>query len=175
MLCYIWSSVYEFTHTYRQTDRHGSWNSGFCYEADSHNNSIAFMDALLRRDNQLSSIVYPKPTHIHRYLPYDSHHPPAHKRAVVKSLMDRALWHADFQPPRKIERKKHSAMSYLLYKITATLNASSLKHHNREHIQKLHAENTEVKAPCPTLKGPPNQSNDYWTNTKWRLLWNLLT
>ena len=140
------------------------------------NNSIAFMDALLRRDNhgQLSSIVYPKPTHIHRYLPYDSHHPPPHKRAVVKSLMDRALWHVDFQPPRKIERKKHSAMSYVLYKITATLRASSLKHHNREYIQKLHTENTEVSAPCPTLKGPPNQSKDYWNNTEWRLLWNLL-
>ena len=44
MLCYIWSSMYEFTHTDIQIDRHGSWHSGFCYEADSHKKLSKFED-----------------------------------------------------------------------------------------------------------------------------------
>ena len=28
--------MYELAHTDRRTDGHGSWHSGFCYEADSH-------------------------------------------------------------------------------------------------------------------------------------------
>ena len=53
---------------------------------------ISFLDVTVCRqdDGQLSTEVYRKPTHTERYLSFDSHHPTAHKRAVVKSLTDRA-------------------------------------------------------------------------------------
>ncbi|XP_068708190.1 uncharacterized protein [Montipora foliosa] len=53
---------------------------------------IAFLDvAVYRQDNgQLANKVYRKPTHTERYLAFESHHPIAHKKAVVKSLTNRA-------------------------------------------------------------------------------------
>ena len=53
---------------------------------------ISFLDVTVCRqdDGQLSTKVYRKPTHTERYLSFDSHHPVAHKRAVIKSLTDRA-------------------------------------------------------------------------------------
>ena len=53
---------------------------------------LTFLDiTVCRQDNgRLSTKVYRKPTHIERYLSFHSHHPVAHKRAVVKSLTDRA-------------------------------------------------------------------------------------
>ena len=53
---------------------------------------ISFLDVTVcRQDNgRLSTKVYRKPTHAERYLSFHSHHPLAHKRAVVKSLTDRA-------------------------------------------------------------------------------------
>ena len=52
---------------------------------------ISFLDVTVCRqdDGQLSTKVYRKPTHTERYLSFDSHHPIAHKRAVIKSLTDR--------------------------------------------------------------------------------------
>ena len=56
------------------------------------NRKISFLDVTVcRQDNgRLSTKVYRKPTHTERYLSFHSHHPVAHKRAVVKSLTDRA-------------------------------------------------------------------------------------
>ena len=53
---------------------------------------IAFLDSMVhhQEDGRLSITVYWKPTHTDRYLSFSSHHPSMHKRAVVKSLMDRA-------------------------------------------------------------------------------------
>ena len=53
---------------------------------------ISFLDVTAcRQDNgRLATKVYRKPTHTERYLSFHSHHPVAHKRAVVKSLINRA-------------------------------------------------------------------------------------
>ena len=56
------------------------------------NRKISFPDVTVcRQDNgRLSTKVYRKPTHTERYLSFHSHHPVAHKKAVVKSLTNRA-------------------------------------------------------------------------------------
>ncbi|XP_068697441.1 uncharacterized protein [Montipora foliosa] len=53
---------------------------------------IAFLDTMVhhQEDEKLITTVYRKPTHTDGYLSYLSHHPSMHKRAGVKSLMDRA-------------------------------------------------------------------------------------
>ena len=56
------------------------------------NQEIAFLDvSVCGQDNgQLSNKVYRQSTHTERYLAFESHHPIAHKKAVVKSLTNRA-------------------------------------------------------------------------------------
>ena len=65
---------------------------------------IAFLDTMVhhQEDGKLITTVYPKPTHTDRYLSYLLHHPSMHKRAVVKSLMDRA----ERIPSTKSDRNK---------------------------------------------------------------------
>ena len=43
-----------------------------------------------RRMGTISTEVYQKPSHTDQYLAFDSHHPTAHKRAVVRTLMGQA-------------------------------------------------------------------------------------
>ena len=38
----------------------------------------------------ISTSVYSNPTHTNQYLPFDSHHPVAHKASAVRTLMSRA-------------------------------------------------------------------------------------
>ena len=52
--------------------------------------SFLYVTVCRQDDGQLSTKVYRKPTHTERYLSFDSHHPVVHKRAVTKSLTDRA-------------------------------------------------------------------------------------
>ena len=56
------------------------------------NQEIAFLDvSVYRQENgQLANKVYRKPTHTERYLAFESHHLIVHKKAVVKSLTNRA-------------------------------------------------------------------------------------
>ncbi|XP_068756315.1 uncharacterized protein [Montipora capricornis] len=65
---------------------------------------IAFLDTMVhhQEDGKLITTVYRKPTHTDGYLSYLSHHPSMHKRAVVKSLMDRA----ERIPSTKSDRNK---------------------------------------------------------------------
>ena len=56
------------------------------------NRHLPYLDILLEHnlDGTISTRVCRKLTHTERYLDFSSHHPPAHKAAVVKSLFDRA-------------------------------------------------------------------------------------
>ena len=55
---------------------------------------LPFLDVLvIRHDRTLRTQVYRKPTHIDRYLHFDSHHPQHQKLAVTKTLHDRANTH----------------------------------------------------------------------------------
>ena len=63
----------------------------FTYEMENEHR-LPFLDLMIyRRENgTLSFSIYRKPTFTGNYLNFDSYHPIAHKRAVVKSLVDRA-------------------------------------------------------------------------------------
>ncbi|XP_068756578.1 uncharacterized protein [Montipora capricornis] len=75
----------------------------FTVERESEG-KIAFLDTMVhhQEDGRLTTTVYRKPTHTDRYLSFSSHHPSMHKRAVVKSLMDRA----ERIPTTKSDRSK---------------------------------------------------------------------
>ena len=55
-------------------------------------NQLAFLDVLVlrRTDGSLGHKVYRKPTHTNRYLHKQLNHHPSQKRAVLKTLVDRA-------------------------------------------------------------------------------------
>ena len=55
-------------------------------------NKLPFLDVLIIRNaDELDFTIYRKPTQNNRYLHFNSNHPPQVKRAVVTSLIDRAL------------------------------------------------------------------------------------
>ena len=59
---------------------------------EERDRQLAFLDVLLRRedDGTISTSVHCKATHTNQYLSFGSHHPTAHKVAVVRTLMTRA-------------------------------------------------------------------------------------
>ena len=53
---------------------------------------IAFLDVLVSRDGGcLSTLVYRKPTHTDRYIPFHSHHHPRVLTGVMRGVRNRAL------------------------------------------------------------------------------------
>lgn len=74
-------------------DHLNSINEHIQFTVEKENNgSIAFLDTQITRDENgsISISVYRKATHTDKYLHFDSHHPVQHKRAVVRTLLDRA-------------------------------------------------------------------------------------
>ena len=63
----------------------------FTVERESEG-QLPFLDVLLTRedDGSISTSVFHKATHMDQYLAHESHHPTAHKKAVVRTLMSRA-------------------------------------------------------------------------------------
>ena len=65
-------------------------NIKFTMEEES-NGELAFLDTLLTRTNEeISVLVYRKPTHTDQYLYYSSNHQTSCKEGVVSSLFNRA-------------------------------------------------------------------------------------
>ena len=65
-------------------------NIKFTMEEES-NGELAFLDTLLKQNNEeISVLVYRKPTHTDQYLHYSSHHQTSCKESVVSSLFNRA-------------------------------------------------------------------------------------
>ena len=63
----------------------------FTLETESQG-QLAFLDVMITHnpDRSIDTTVYRKPTHTNKYLDFSSHHPLAHKIAVVRTLYTRA-------------------------------------------------------------------------------------
>ena len=63
----------------------------FTIEQPNIEGAIPFLDTLPKPiGKEISVSVYRKPTHMDRYLDFNSSHPTLAKKAVVRDLMDRA-------------------------------------------------------------------------------------
>ena len=62
------------------------------FTVEESDGQLPFFDILLTReeDGSVSTSLYRKTTHTDQYLNFESHHPAAHKRAIVKTLLYRA-------------------------------------------------------------------------------------
>ncbi len=71
---------------------------------------LPFLDLLIKHDpdGTLSTTVYRKKTHTDKYLDFRSHHPLAHKLAVVQTLHNRANTHCTYANDGLKERKRVS-------------------------------------------------------------------
>ena len=80
-------SVEEFHTHFNSIDPHIQ----FTYEVEQ-DGSISFLDTKTTRqpDGSITVSVYRKPTNTDRYLDFNSHHHIQHKRAVARTLLDRA-------------------------------------------------------------------------------------
>ena len=69
-----------------------------------NDNQLPFLDTLIQRskNGELSSSIFRKPTHTDRYLNFRSDHLLQHKRAVLDTLMHRAVT----LPSHKLEKRK---------------------------------------------------------------------
>ena len=66
-------------------------NIKFTIEPPNEQGAIPFLDTFPRPSgNKIITSVYRKPTHMDRYLDFNSNHPKSAKRAVVRALTDRA-------------------------------------------------------------------------------------
>ena len=64
----------------------------FTSEEESVEGTLPFLDVCVHResDGSISTSIFRKATHTDQHLAFNSHHPVAHKAAVVRTLVDRA-------------------------------------------------------------------------------------
>ena len=62
----------------------------FTHESEK-NGQMQFLDTLIsrREDESIKLLVYRKATHTDQYVSFQSHHPPQHKLAVIRTLLER--------------------------------------------------------------------------------------
>ena len=103
---------------------------------------LPFLDTQVTHhpDGTLSTTVYRKRTHMDRYLDFDSHHPLAHKLAVVKTLLSRADTHCTFVPD-KTQEQLH---------VTESLVLNGYPH---QVVSRCHDQRRPVRGP---EQGPPS-------------------
>ena len=79
----------------------------FTYELEDEGN-LPFLDLNIKHhpDGTLSTNVFRKKTHTDKYLNFQSHHPLAHKLAVVRTLHNRGNTHCTFASDRVEESKR---------------------------------------------------------------------
>ena len=120
---------------------------------EEQDNSIAFLDVLVRREGQkVSTSVYRKPTHTDRYLNFHSHHHPKVLVGVVRCLRNRAVHVCD---PNSIQQeilhlgKTFQANSYPERVLDPILNRNT-----PQPPQPTAEESTETKILClPYVRG----------------------
>ena len=68
---------------------------------------LPFLDVLILRnpDKFIDTTVFRKPTHTNKYLDFSSHHPIAHKTAVVRTLFHRAITIPSTDPSKTEEQQ----------------------------------------------------------------------
>ena len=112
MFCVIKSSVIDGFHYLINSI---SPNIKFTLDLED-NSSLAFLDDRVNHtvNCKLWTTIYHKPTHINRYLQFDSHHPLHQKLAVARTLYHRINSHIH----KSSERKSHLDLT----KKTLTLN-----------------------------------------------------
>ena len=84
----------------------------FTVEEETEERKLPFLDVCLQRedDGSITTSVFRKATHTNQYLSFDSHHPVAHKAAVVRTLMCRASAISSNGVERVAEKKVMEAL-----------------------------------------------------------------
>jgi hypothetical protein len=116
-------------------------------------NSIAFLDTnnTVNEDGKIEVGVYRKATHTSKYLDFHSHSPAQSKRAVVKTLMDRAKCIPSTTAQRQNEKRR--VISDLKANGYPESFIKSVGESNRTNTQPRPQENPKAYASIPYVKG----------------------
>ena len=87
------------------------------------NNSINFLDISICKNNNISFIIYRKPTATHHTIPHDSNHPPEHKLSTINYLSN---WLIAYPLNDLDENKEHETVRHILHNTTlSTINTKA--------------------------------------------------
>ena len=122
----------------------------FMYELEDERN-LPFLDLNIKHhpDGTLSTNVFRKKTHTDKYLNFQSHHPLAHKLAIVQTLHNRANTHYAFASDR-VEESKWVCRALLLNGYPRRLSQ-----HNRDVApsQPKEREDQRIVVTIPYIRG----------------------